>query len=378
MEAGSGLSAAVYASAVPKKLPPALPLWCLVSPGVAIVLLLVLLTVQLTGVLTALVAAVLMAAVLSAVHHAEVIAHRVGEPYGSLVLAVAVTVIEVALIVSLMLAGGEAAAATARDTVFSAVMIVLNGVVGLCILVGGLRHKELAFRLEGTSPSLAVLVALATLTMVLPVFTTTVPGPIFSTSQLIFVGVASLVLYAAFVFVQAVRHRDYFLPIENAGDAEVHAAPPSKTVAWASLGLLLACLIGVVGLAKLLAPGIETAIKAAGAPPSVVGVIVALLVLLPETVAAVRAALHNRLQTSLNLALGSGIASIGLTIPVVALMSLFLPYPLVLGLSTVNMVLLGLSFIVGILTLGGGRATVLQGAVHLVLFAVFLFLAVVP
>ena len=360
------------------KLPVAWPFWSLVSPVIAAVLLGVLMTVQLTGLLTSLVALVLMTAVLSAVHHAEVIAHRLGEPFGSLVLAVAVTVIEVALIISLMLAGGEAAAATARDTVFSAVMIVLNGVVGLCILLGGLRHKELDFRVEGTSPALAVLAALATLTMVLPVFTTTVPGPIFSTSQLIFVAVASLVLYGAFVFVQTVRHRDYFLPIENVGDAEVHAVPPSKTVAWASLGLLLVCLIGVVGLAKLLAPGIETAIKAAGAPPSVVGVAVALLVLLPETVAAVRAALHNRLQTSLNLALGSGIASIGLTIPVVAVLSMFLPYSLVLGLSTVNMVLLGLSIIVGILTLGGGRATVLQGAVHLVLFAVFLFLAVVP
>ena len=361
-----------------KKLPSALPFWCLVSPVVALVLLGTLMAVPLTGALTALVSVVLMAAVLSAVHHAEVIAHRVGEPYGSLVLAVAVTVIEVALIVSLMLAGGEAAAATARDTVFSAVMIVLNGVVGLCILVGGLRHKELAFRLEGTSSALAVLVALATLTMVLPLFTTTTPGPIFSTSQLIFVGIASLVLYGAFVFVQTVRHRDYFLPVENVGDVEVHAAPPSAAIAWTSLGLLLVCLVGVVGLAKLLAPGIESAVKAAGAPPSVVGVIVALLVLLPETVAALRAALHNRLQTSLNLALGSGIASIGLTIPVVALLSLFLPYPLVLGLSTVNMVLLVLSFIVGTLTLGGGRATVLQGVVHLTLFAVFLFLAVVP
>ena len=363
---------------MPLKLPVAWPFWCLVSPVISAALLGVLMTVQLTGVLTSLVAVVLMAATLSAVHHAEVIAHRVGEPFGSLVLAVAVTVIEVALIVSLMLAGGEAAAATARDTVFSAVMIVLNGVVGLCILLGGLRHKELDFRVEGTSPALAVLVALATLTMVLPVFTTSAPGPVFSASQLIFVGVASLVLYGAFVFVQTVRHRDYFLPIRNVSNDEVHAAPPSMKVAWGSLVLLLICLVCVVGLAKLLAPGIEMAVKAAAAPPSVVGVIVAMLVLLPETIAAVRAALHNRLQTSLNLALGSGIASIGLTIPAVALLSMFLPYPLVLGLSTVNMVLLGLSFIVGILTFGGGRATVLQGAVHLVLFAVFLFLAVVP
>jgi len=359
------------------RLPAALPLWTLAAPVTAALALAGLGTATLGTALLALVAALLIAAVLAAVHHAEVVAHRVGEPYGSLVLAVAVTVIEVALIVSLMLAGGPAASGLARDTVFSAIMIVCNGVLGLCILAGGWRYRELAFRVQGTSPTLAVLAALATLTLVLPTFTTSSAGPTFSRAQLMFAGVVSLVLYGAFVFVQTVRHRDYFLP-ESGADAEAHAEPPSSAVAWLSLGLLLLCLVGVVGLAKLLAPSIEALVQAAGAPTSLVGVIVAMLVLLPETVAAVRAALHNRLQTSINLALGSGLASIGLTIPAVAVLSLFLPQPLQLGLTPTNMVLLALSFVVGTLTLGGGRATVLQGAVHLVVFAVFLFLAIVP
>lgn len=365
-------------SILPFALPPALPVWSLAAPLLALLLLVLLGGTGLSVLLIALVAACLMAAVLAAVHHAEVVAHRVGEPYGSLVLAVAVTIIEVALIVSLMLAGGESTNALARDTVFSAIMIVCNGVVGLCLLAGGLRHRVMAFRVEGTSPTLAVLAALSTLTLVLPAFTTSTLGPTFTRGQLLFAGTVSLVLYGAFVFVQAVRHRDYFLPAEGVDDHHAHAEPPSGRVALASLALLLLCLVGVVGLAKLLAPTIESAVRGIGAPQAVVGVIVALLVLAPETLAAVRAALHNRLQTSLNLALGSGLASIGLTIPAVAVLSLFFPHPLVLGLEATGMVLLLLTFLVGNLTLGSGRATVLQGAVHLVLFAVFLFLAVVP
>jgi Ca2+:H+ antiporter len=311
------------------------------------------------------------------VHHAEVVAHRVGEPFGTLVLAVAVTVIEVALIVSLMLAGGPNASALARDTVFAAIMIVCNGVVGLCVLVGGLQHRVLHFRVEGTSPALEVLVALATLTLVLPAFTTSTPGPTFSTAQLAFAGTASLVLYGAFVFVQTVRHRDYFLPLEG-DDPHAHAQPPGLPVALAALALLMACLVGVVGLAKVLAPSIEAGVRAAGAPQAVVGVMVALMVLLPETWAALRAAARNRLQNSLNLALGSALASIGLTIPVVAVISLATGQQLTLGLDSKELVLMATSFVVATLTLGSGRATVLQGAVHLVLFAAFLFLAVVP
>ncbi|WP_130481878.1 calcium:proton antiporter [Sphaerotilus mobilis] len=366
---------------IASRLPHALPMWSLQLPALALVLL-----VALQGLgsqawwAVLLAAAGLIAAVLSAVHHAEVVAHRVGEPFGTLVLALAVTVIEVALIVSLMLAGGASASALARDTVFAAVMIVCNGVVGLCLLVGGIRHGVLAFRVEGTSPSLAVLAALCTLTLVLPVFTTSTPGPTFSGPQLAFAGVVSLALYGVFVFVQTVRHRDYFLPADaqDLADASAHAEPPSAAVAWVALSLLMVCLVGVVGLAKTLAPSLEAGVSALGAPQSLVGVLVALLVLLPETWAAVRAAAHNRLQTSLNLAIGSALASIGLTIPAVAVLSLFYPHPLVLGLDASAIVMLVLTFMVGTLTLGRGRATVLQGAVHLVLFAVFLFLAVFP
>jgi Ca2+:H+ antiporter len=326
--------------------------------------------------LIALVALALCSAVLAAVHHAEMVAHRVGEPFGSLVLAVAVTVIEVALIVSMMLSGGAAAGTLPRDTVFAAVMIICNGMVGLCLLVGGLRHRVLAFNIDGVSPSFSVLAALTTMTLVLPTYTTTTPGPTFSPSQLVFAGVMSLVLYGVFVFVQTVRHRDYFLP--PGGDSEVHVPPPSDRTAWISLLLLLICLVAVVGLAKTLSPAIEAGVRSAGAPPAVVGVIIALLVLLPETVAAVRAAAANRMQVSFNLALGSGLASIGLTIPVVAALSISMDLPLSLGLPPKETVLLVITFLVGALTLGGGRATVLQGAVHLALFAAFLFLTVVP
>ncbi len=327
-----------------------------------------------------LVAVALIGAVLTAVHHAEVVAHRVGEPFGTLLLALAVTVIEAALVVSMILSGGEGASAIARDTVYAAIMIVCNGVVGICLLLGGLRHHEIEFRVDSTSPSLAVLISLAVLVLVLPSFTTTTAGPTFSVSQLAFAGVMSLVLYAAFVFFQTVRHRDYFLPLStgNNGVEDDHAAPPSVSETWLSLVLLLVCLVAVVGLAKLMAPVIQSGVRAMGAPAAVVGVAIAMLVLLPETVAAARAARANRIQTSLNLALGSALATIGLTIPVVAALSVVLGFPLVLGLPAKEMVLLALTLVVSVLTLASGRATVLQGTVHLVLFAVFLFLAIVP
>jgi Ca2+:H+ antiporter len=355
----------------------ALPLWSVAIPVVAITVFAGAWGRTPAVWLVLVIAAALIAAVVAAVHHAEVVAHRVGEPFGSLVLAIAVTVIEVALVVSVMLAGGASAATLARDTVFAAVMIVCTGVVGLCLLVGGLRHHVVAFRVEGTSPALATLAALVTLTLVLPTFTTSTPGPTFSTAQLAFAGIVSLTLYGVFVFVQTVRHRDYFLPA-HVGDESAHAAPVATRIALICLALLLVCLIAVVGLAKALSPIIEAAVRSAKAPEAVVGVAIALLVLLPESWAALRAAAANRVQTSLNLALGSALASIGLTIPAVAAVSVLLGLPLALGLPAKEIVLLALTAIVGTLTLGGGRATVLQGAVHLALFAVFLFLAVVP
>ncbi len=323
-------------------------------------------------------AAGLIGTVLSAVHHAEVVAHKVGEPYGTLVLALAITVIEVALIVSMMLAGGPETTALARDTVFAAVMLILNGIVGICLLAGGSRYHEQTFGQRGVSASLTTLAAIAVLTLVLPNYTTTTPGPMYSPSQLAFVAVVSLVLYGTFVLVQAVRHRDYFLPKGAKADEEAHAHPPSGKLAAVSAGLLLLGLVAVVLLAKALAPTIETLVANAGAPKAVVGIIIAMVVLLPEGLAAFRAAHANRLQTSLNLALGSALASIGLTIPAVAIVSLATGWTLTLGLDIKSSVLLLLSLFVSSLSLSTGRTTVLQGTVHLVLLATYLFTTIVP
>jgi Ca2+:H+ antiporter len=319
----------------------------------------------------------LVGAVFAAVHHAEIVALRVGEPFGTLVLALAVTVIEVALIGALMLGGGPDAPTLARDTVYATVMIVCNGVVGLCLVVGSLRHGLSTFRVEGASQALSVLIPLVALALVLPNFTTSADGPRYTEAQIGFVGAMTLALYAVFVFVQTVRHRDYFLP-ETSGAENAHAAAPSAATALASLALLLVCLVGVVGLAKTLAPRIEDAVAAAGAPAAVVGIAIALLVLLPETVSAMAAARAGRVQTSLNLALGSALATIGLTVPAIGLLAVLLDLPLSLGLPAKEMTLLAVTLLVASVTLAGGRATVLHGAVHLVLFGAFLFLAVVP
>ena len=357
----------------------ALPIWSFVAPISGWALLAgTWLVVDVGGFFTAALAAGMLACVLAAVHHAEVIAHRVGEPYGTLLLAVAVTIIEVALIVSLMLAGGPSTTALARDTVFAAVMIILNGMVGLCMLIGGSRFGEQRFGLYGVSASLATLAAIAVLTLVLPNYTTSVAGPLYSVGQLAFIAVVSIVLYSTFVLVQTVRHRDYFLPKESADDQEIHADPPSPLVAMASLVLLMACLAAVVLLAKSLAPSLEAVVIRSGAPVALVGVIIAAVVLLPEGLAALRAARANRLQTSLNLALGSALASIGLTIPAVAIVSIATGWSLTLGLDNKSSVLLLLSLFVATLSLGTGRTTVLQGVVHLVIFATYLFTTIVP
>ncbi|WP_030157804.1 calcium:proton antiporter [Streptomyces sp. NRRL S-244] len=369
--------------------------WTVVVPVVALLALVFSWGRDLPGFAVALVALCLGGAVLAAVHHAEVVAHRVGEPFGSLVLAVAVTVIEVALIVTLMADGGDKTASLARDTVFAAVMITCNGIVGLSLLVGALRNRVAVFNAEGSGAALATVATLAVLSLVLPTFTTSKPGPEFSTAQLAFAAVASLALYGLFIAVQTVRHRDYFLPVatgagtqktagasdggEAAGDGDgEHAAPPTSRAALVSLGLLLVALVAVVGDAKAVSPTIEAGVAKAGLPNAVVGVIIALLVLAPETLAAVRAARRDRVQTSLNLAYGSAIASIGLTIPAIALATIWLSGPLLLGLGPIHMVLLALTVVVSALTIAPGRATLLQGGVHLVVLAAYLFLAVSP
>ncbi|MFF4648581.1 calcium:proton antiporter [Streptomyces sp. NPDC001380] len=355
--------------------------WTVAVPLLAVVLTVLTWGRGLPAAVVVLAGLFLAGAVLAAVHHAEVVAHRVGEPFGSLVLAVAVTVIEVALIVTLMADGGGKSATLARDTVFAAVMITCNGIVGLCLLVGALRRGVAVFNPEGTGAALATVATLATLSLALPTFTTSAPGPRFSTAQLVFASVASLVLYGLFVATQTVRHRDYFLPVTAQGEtagAEEHAGPPSRRAALTSLGLLVPSLVAVVGLAKVESPTIESGVAAAGLPSSVVGVVIALLVLLPESIAAVRAARRDRVQTSLNLGLGSAMASIGLTVPAVAAASVWLKGPLVLGLGPSHLVLLALTVAVGTLTVIPGRATPLQGGVHLAVLAAYLVLAVSP
>lgn len=352
--------------------------WPQFAPPVALLVLAAGLLAPMTALLLLACIVALLAAVVAAVHHAEVVAQRVGEPYGTLVLALAITVIEVALVLSIMLAGGANAAAVARDTIYAAVMVICNAVVGICLLLGGLRHGEQSFRIEGTGTGLAALVALSTLVLVIPALTTSSPGGTYTDSQLVFVALSSITLWAAFVFIQTVRHRDYFLPAVAADDESIHAAPPTNAQAWVSVGLLLASLVSVVGLAKVMSPSIEAAVLAADAPKAVVGVLIAVIVLMPETWAAMRAARANRLQTSMNLAIGSALASIGLTIPVVVGAAVFLDLPMTLGLAPKDIAMLALTFVVAAITLGSGRTNLMQGAVHLSIFAAFMFLTLVP
>ena len=358
--------------------------WTTVVPVLAVLLLSVTWTTSPGGLVLTVAALFLGGAVLAAVHHAEVVAHRVGEPFGSLVLAVAVTVIEVALIVTLMVTTDKDTSTLARDTVFAAVMITVNGIVGISLLVAALRHHLAFFNSEGTGSALATVITLAALCLVVPRYTTSEPGPEFTPAQLAFAAVASLSLYAMFVFTQTIRHRDFFLPVARVGrgpvdeDGDGHADPPSTRQTTVSVGLLLLALVAVVGLAKVGSPAIETGVDVLGFPAAFVGVVIALLVLLPESIAAVRAAARDRVQISLNLALGSAMASIGLTIPTLAVASIWLEGPLALGLDMLQVVLLAITVLVAILTVVPGRAKPLQGGVHLVLLAAFIFLSIQP
>lgn len=317
----------------------------------------------------------LIGAVLSAVHHAETIAHRVGEPFGTLVLAVAVTMIEVSLIVSLMFAGGKDTSELARDTVFAAIMIILNGMIGLSIFAGGVRFREQKFVQQGINAALTTLVTISVLTLILPNYTTSVPGPFYSRQQLLFVAIVTLILYGTFIVVQNIRHREHFL---SSDDEEMKAEKPSGSTAGKSAFLLIVCLGAVVFLAESLAPGLESWVSSIGAPVSLVGVIIAMVVLLPESLSAYKAARKNKLQKSLNLSLGSALASIGLTIPTVSIVSLFTGLPLSLGIDPGSSMLFVLSLFVIILSLSTGKTTILQGIVLLLIFAVYIFTIIFP
>ena len=361
-----------------------IPAWTWITPALASGLLLLkfLHVIPADDVVVLVVAGMLLgAAVFAAVHHAEVLALKLGEPFGSILLAIAVTVIEVGLIVSIMVSGAEGSETVARDTVFAAVMIVLNGVVGLCLIMGGWKHFEQTFQLQGASSALAVLGTLAALTLILPNYTLTVAEASFSPIQSIFIGMVALILWGVFVFVQTVKHRNYFLdnPVNSIPKTvEASHEKPGNQMALICLGLLIVSLIAVVLLAKILSYPLDKGIEMASLPKSFVGVVIAAIVLLPEGIAAAKSAMKNQLQNSINLALGSAIASIGLTIPTVAIVSLVLARNLTLGISPANTALLVLTLFVGTLTLGTGRTTVLQGAIHLVIFAVFLLVSAIP
>ena len=318
---------------------------------------------------------VLMGVVFAAVYHADVIAHRTGEPYGTLVLTVAVTVIEVALILSIMLAGAGRPS-LARETVFSVIMVVCNGLVGLCLILGGLRYGEQGFRLPGASAYLVVLMPLATLTLILPSYTTSAAGPYYSASQLGFVSLATLALSACSSTSRRCAIATTSCPIWAAPRMTRHAARAAAVLGKrrAAAGRAHRRRAAGQGRRRLDRSGRA----AAGAPIEAVGLLVALLVLLPETFAALRAARRNELQKSLNLALGSSLATIGLTIPAVAVLAMILKQPLELGLDMPDTVLLVLTFAVSLVTFGGGRTNILPGFVHLVLFAIFVFLIFVP
>jgi Ca2+:H+ antiporter len=318
---------------------------------------------------------ILFGTVFAAVHHAEVIAERIGEPYGTLLLTLSVTIIEVALIATIML-GEKPVPALARDTVFAVVMIVCNGLVGVCILAGGLRYREQDVQVSGSSLYLSVLFVMATITLIMPNYTLTTPGPVYSAAQLGFVSVVTLILYGVFLYTQTVRHRDYFIvEAARAADGGTHS---SNRMLGLSAALLLVSLLAVVLLAKKFSLVVDAAIAGIGAPPALAGVLVALLILLPEGVAAISAARRNELQKSINLALGSSLATIGLTIPAVAVAAYALDKQLVLGLNSQDMVLLVLTFVVSMLTFATGRTNILFGLVHLVVFAVFVFMVFVP
>jgi Ca2+:H+ antiporter len=318
---------------------------------------------------------ILFGTVFAAVHHAEVIAHEIGEPFGTLLLTMAVTIIEVALIATIML-GDTAVPTLARDTVFAVVMIVCNGLVGICILVGGIKFREQEFQISGANLYLSVLIVLATITLILPNYTLTTPGPVYSTAQLGFVSAVTVVLYGVFLYTQTSRHQDYF--VADRGQAGEVEAPISGKILALSVALLLISLLAVVLLSKKFSLVVDAGTELIGAPPAFAGILVALLILLPESVAAIAAARHNDLQKSINLALGSSLATIGLTIPAVAVAAYALDKQLVLGLSLQKMVLLVMTFVLSMLTFGTGRTNIMFGLVHLVVFAIYMFMVFVP
>lgn len=361
---------------------PTNPRWAIIFPILSVILIAVYFSGMLPKsslLLLAVEVIILCGTIFAGVHHAEIVAARIGEPFGAILLAVAVTIIEVGLIAMLMLTSDDGGPTIARDTVYSAVMLVLTGMLGIVLLLGGRKHYEQVHQVTGTSAYLAVLGTLSALALIVPNYTTTTEGPTYSDAQLTAVAIVSILLYGSFIFVQTMRHRDYFLCAADDSDAaSIKAEPPSTGVTAVSLVLLVVALIGVVLQAKMLSPALHAGIDAAGLPDEFAGVVIAALVLAPECIAAIRASLMNRPQTAINLALGSALASVALTVPIITLVAAFSHVQLVLGLEPQRTALLVLAMFVSVITLLPGRTSVMQGFVHIGIFIMFIVLSAVP
>ncbi|MBI1316360.1 ionic transporter y4hA [bacterium] len=336
-------------------------------------LLMLLIGVERNGLTLVLSLGALLAVVLSSVSHAERISERIGEPFGALVLALAVTVIEVSIVLAVMLRTDQAPT-LARDTIFSAVMLIFTAMIGLTLLMGGMRFRTVEFDPRGVLSALLVLTTISVLTLILPNYTNGAEGPFYTTPQLILVSVVTIMAYGAFLFVQNFKHREDFQDDVLLQAEEPHRSGRTETVRSAMM--LPLCLVGVVGLAETLAHSFEDYLHRVGASEQVAGLALAAVVLLPEGIASLRAAGQQQFQRSLNLSLGSALASISLTIPVVAFFSLWKGLPMALGIGGEEQVLFLLSLLVLILSLGRGRTHILHGLLLLLLFAVFLFLSI--
>jgi Ca2+:H+ antiporter len=322
-------------------------------------------------------AIVLAGGVVSSVHHVEIVAAYVGRVWGAILLALSVTVIEVGIILAIMSEAGSAAATLGRDTVFAAVMITVNGIIGFSVVAATLRSATSSFNSEGSGAALGAIATIATLALVLPTFTTGSAGPTLTEPQLVFVSIVSLGVYALFLWVLTVRNREHFEDTERPPTQALHLPPTKSAFVW-SVALLVVSLGAIIGLAKVLSPSIESVVRGAGLPLSLVAVIIALVILSPEGVAAVKFASRGDLQSGFNIGYGSALASIGLTIPALAVFSLILDVELTLGLGYSEIVLFILTLVVGTVTVASHRVTLFQGGLHVVIFAAFLFIATSP
>jgi Ca2+:H+ antiporter len=310
---------------------------------------------------------------LAVVRHADHLAHRLGEPYGTLILTLSVTAIEVVSISAIMMHNADRPTLV-RDTLFAVIMLLLNGLVGVSLLLGGLRHREQAYNLQGANAYLGVIIPLAMLSLILPDFTQTTPGPTLSRAQEWVLSLMLIGLYGAFLAIQTGRHRGFFT-LES--QREVHAGERSSGEAaspWYHALLLVVYMVPVVYLAEQLAEPLDYMIRASGAPPAIGGVLIAILVATPEAIGAIRASLDNHLQRSVNILLGSVLSTIGLTVPIMLVVSHLTGRRLVLGVEHANFPLLLLTLLLSVVTFGSGRTNVLQGAVHALLFVTYFLL----